>query len=227
MEIDDLKRSWEEQSRKLDAVLRLNTSLLRESALKKASTATARLSWLLMAEILLDLVLCVWLGSFNADHVTEPRFLVPGIVLHLYAIGAMILGIHQWLALKRVDYGAPVLEIQKRLGALRVQRVRATKLILLSVLPLWTPLLIVALKGLLGVDAYAIFSSSWLAANVAFGAAVIPLAVWISKRYADRMERSPLVQRLMRDLAGYNVNAATDFVSSLVRFEEEEQESLA
>jgi hypothetical protein len=143
------------------------------------------------------------------------------VVLHLYVIGTLILGVHQWLALKRIDYGAPVLEIQKRLGALRVQRVRATKLILLSVLLLWTPLLIVTLKSLLGVDAYALFSSSWLAANVALGVAVIPLAVWISKRYADRMERSPLVQRLMRDLAGYNLNAATGFLSSLARFEEE------
>jgi hypothetical protein len=223
MELDDLKRSWEEQGRQLDASLRLNTHLLRESALSKASTATTRLSWLLMAEILLDLVLCVWLGSFNADHITEPRFLIPGIVLHLFAIGSMVLGIHQWLALKRIDYGAPVLEIQKRLGGLRVQRVRATKLILLSVLLLWTPLLIVSLKGLLGVDAYVIFSGAWLAANLALGVAVIPLAVWISKRYADRMERSPLIQRLMRDLAGYNVNAATDFVSSLARFEEEQE----
>lgn len=221
MEIEDLKRSWEDQGRKLDASLRLNTNLLRESALNKASTATARLSWLLMAEILLDLVLCIWLGSFNADHITEPRFLVPGIVLHLYAIGFVILGVHQWLALKRIDYGAPVVAIQKRLGELRVQRVRATKLILLSVLLLWTPLLIVTLKSLFGVDAYALFSSAWLAANVALGVAVIPLAVWISKRYADRMERSPLVQRLMRDLAGYNLNAATGFVSSLARFEEE------
>lgn len=221
MEIEDLKRSWDDQNRKLDASLRLNTTLLRESALGKASTATARLSWLLMAEILFDLVLCLLLGSFNADHVTEPRFLVPGIVLHLFAIGSMALGIHQWLALKRIDYGAPVLEIQKRLGELRFQRVRATKLILLSVLLLWIPLLVVGLKGLLGVDAYAIFSGAWLAANVALGVAVIPLAVWISKRYADRMERSPLVQRLMRDLAGYNVNAATGFLDSLARFEEE------
>jgi hypothetical protein len=222
MEIDDLKRSWEDQSRKLDTSLRLNTTLLRESALNKASTATARLSWLLMAEILLDLVLCVWLGSFNADHYMEARFLIPGIVLHLYAIGSLILGVHQWLALKRIDYGAPVVAIQKRLGELRVQRVRATKLILLTSPLLWTPLLIVGLKGLLGVDAYAIFNSTWLAANLALGVAVIPLAVWISKRYADRMERSPLVQRLMRDLAGYNLNAATGFVSSLARFKEEE-----
>ena len=80
-------------------------------------------------------------------------------------------------------------------------------------------MLIVGLKGLLGVDAYALFSSAWLAANVLFGVAVIPLAVWISRRYADRMKGSPLVRSLMRDMAGYNLNAAMGFLGKLERFE--------
>jgi hypothetical protein len=36
------------------------------------------------------------------------------------------------------------------------------------------------------------------------------------------MGRSPLVQRLLRDLAGYNLNAAAGFLSRLERFAEEE-----
>jgi Sigma-70 region 2 len=100
-------------------------------------------TWMYRIALNVAISLCVWLGSFNGDHFTEVRFLVPGMVLHLYVIGSLILGVHQWLALKRIDYGAPVVAIQKRLGELRVQRVRATKLILLSVLFLWTPLLIV------------------------------------------------------------------------------------
>ena len=44
----------------------------------------------------------------------------------------------------------------------------------------------------------------------------------LARRSADRMERSPLVQRILRDLAGYNLNAAVGFLGSLARFEEEE-----
>ncbi|MFL6237775.1 MAG: hypothetical protein ACJ76N_31955, partial [Thermoanaerobaculia bacterium] len=72
-----------------------------------------------------------------------------------------------------------------------------------------------------GLDAYAIFSGAWLAANVAFGVAVLLMAVWISRRYAERMESSPWLQRLMRNLSGYNLTAAAGFLSSLARFEEE------
>lgn len=55
-----------------------------------------------------------------------------------------------------------------------------------------------------------------------FGVAVIPLAVWISRRQADRMDRSPFFQSLLRDIAGYNLNAAMGFLGSLEQFEEEE-----
>jgi hypothetical protein len=113
-------------------------------------------------------------------------------------------------------------EIQKRMETLRAQRIRATMLTLLGAPLLWTPLLIVGLKGLLGLDAYAILSARYLLANALFGLAVIPLAVWIARRSADRMGRSPLVQRLLRDLAGHNLNAAAGFLSQLERFEAEE-----
>jgi hypothetical protein len=105
--------------------------------------------------------------------------------------------------------------------SLRIERLRAVKITLLASPLIWIPMLIVGLKGFLGADAYALFDHAWLAANLAFGLAVIPLAVWISRRYADRMERSPLVQRVMRDLAGTNLNAAQDYLGRLARFEEE------
>jgi hypothetical protein len=93
-----------------------------------------------------------------------------------------------------------MLRSQEESGGAPKQRIRVTKWTLLSAPLLWTPLLIVALKGQLGLDAYAIFSQSWLAAN---------------------LERSPCIQSLMRDIAGYNLTAAAGFLSSLARFEEE------
>jgi serine/threonine-protein kinase len=221
MNLDDMKQRWEEQDRKLDAVLRLNARLAQASTLSRAETAMRRLSRLLKIEVLLNFGLVLWLGSFLGDHWTEVRFLPPALVLDLGAIALLAAGIHQLIALGNVDYDEPVVTIQKRLGSLRAQRLRATMLTLLVSPLLWIPLLIVGLKGLLGLDAYAIFDHDWLLANVLFGVAVIPVAVWLARRYADRMERSPLVQRLLRDLAGHNLNAAADFLDRLTRFEEE------
>jgi hypothetical protein len=221
MDLDDLKQSWQQQDRKLDAGLRLNTVRLYVTTLKKAETSLRRLSWFLWLDLLIDIPLVVGLGSFIADHISEPRFVLPALLLDVFVIALMGLGIRQLVALGQTDSAAPVISLQKRTESLRIERLRAVKLILLASPLIWIPMLVVGLKGFLGVDAYAIFDHAWLLSNLLFGLALIPLAVWISRRYADRMERSPFVQRLMRDLAGTNLNAAQDYLGRLARFEEE------
>jgi hypothetical protein len=219
MTLDDMKQRWEAQDKRLDTVLRLNTRLLQAPVLGKAESAMRRLARLLGIELLLNFLAVLWLGSFLWDHLSEPRFLLPAAALHLGVIALLGAAIHQLVAIAGLDYSAPIVEIQKRLESLRAQRLRATMLTLLAAPLAWTPLLIVGLESLLGLDAYALFSARYLIANALFGLAVIPLALWVSRRYAERMGRSPLVQRLLRDMAGYNLNAATGFLSRLARFE--------
>jgi flagellar biogenesis protein FliO len=78
--------------------------------------------------------------------------------------------------------------------------------------------------GRRGVDAYKVFGGTVLAVNVLFGLAVIPIAIWVSRKFGDRMGRSPVIQRVMRELAGYNLNAATRFLATLSEFEDEKCE---
>jgi len=220
MDLEDLKQRWQEQDRKLDEVLRLNTRLLQQPVLNRAHTALRWLSLGLWIELGLNFLATLWLGSFLAHHLAEPRFLIPAVTLDLAAILLLAAGIRQLAALRAIDYSAPVVAIQRRLESLRAERIRAVQLTLLFAPLLWTPLLIVALRGLLGLDAYAMFPAGWLLGNLLCGLLVIPLAVGISRRYADRMGRSPWVQRLMRTLAGHSLATATGFLDSLAQFEE-------
>jgi hypothetical protein len=48
---------------------------------------------------------------------------------------------------------------------------------------------------------------------------MIPLAIWGSRKFGDRMGRAPIIRRLMQDLAGYNLNAANRFLATLREFE--------
>ena len=100
-------------------------------------------------------------------------------------------------------------------------RIRTTKWTLLLSPLLWTPLFIVGMKSLFDVDVYAAFGTACLVAHVLFGLVVIGLGLWISKRYAGRMEGSPVMQRLLREISGRNLAAATDFLQSLAEFENE------
>lgn len=222
MELDDLKRTWEEYDKRMDINIRLNTRLLRGSVLGKAEAALKGLSRLLLVELLLSLCGALWLGSFLWEHAAETRFLVPAATLHLYVIAIVITCIRQIVAISQADYSAPIVAIQKRLESLRVERIRTTTWTLLLAPLVWTPFLIVTLKALFDVDVYATFGALWLAANVLLGLLVIAVGVWISRRFAGRMKRSSPLLRLFRDIAGHNLTAATGFLCSLSQFEDEE-----
>jgi len=45
------------------------------------------------------------------------------------------------------------------------------------------------------------------------------LAIWVSRKFGDRVDRSPILQRFMRELAGYNLNAANASLAALSEFE--------
>ena len=221
MNLEDLRDQWMAQNQKLEKSLRLTAAPLRESVSRKASGALSRLSRSIWIELLFNFVAVFLLGSFIADHIREMQFLAPAIVLDLFAIGLIFAGVRQLAALGQVDFDAPILVTQTKLEALGIQRIRATKWILLLAPLLWTPLFIVALKGLFGVDAYAVFPVAWLLMNLLVGVGLIPLMLWISKRLADRFGASPFVQQLMNDIAGRNLTAAKAYLDRLSNFERE------
>ncbi len=222
MELDELKRLWQEQDRKLDASLRLNRRLLEQSVLAKAAASLRRLDRLLWLELVLDLVPVVWLGSFLADHIGQPRFWIPAAALDAFAIGTVVALAREAFGIRSVDYAAPIVEIQRQIEGVRIRRIRATQWTLALSPLLWTPLLVVALKGFLGVDAYAALGGAFLAANVLFGLGVLGLAVWISRRRAERWTGSPMARRLGRALAGQSLADAEAFLGSLGRFAADE-----
>ncbi|MCG8352075.1 MAG: hypothetical protein MI924_30280 [Chloroflexales bacterium] len=222
MDLDALKQSWNEYDRKLDASLRLNRKLLRDIGLNKVETALQRKSRSIAVELGVNTVILILLGMFIAEHITELRFLAPALVLHLFAILDTSVLVRQLIMLRSIDYESPVVAIQKQVELVRIQRLKTTKWILILSPLLWTPLLVVSMKGLFEVDAYAVLSMTWLALNLLFGLAFIPLMIWVARRYADRMQRSPVLQGLMNDIAGRNLNAAMHFLHTVTRFEADE-----
>lgn len=221
MDLDEMKKSWLAHDRRLDASLRLNARLLRANVVGRAETALRRLSWLVAVELVLSVAAVLWLGSFAARHVAEVRFFAPAVVLWMCGVGFSGVLVHQLVAIRGVDYGEPVVAIQTRLESLRVIRLRADLAALVLGPLLWVVALIVLVKGLFGADLYAMVSHQWLLWSVLFGAAFLAAAIWASRRYADRVHHSPVLRRLMRDLAGYNLNHAMDVVRELREFEQE------
>jgi hypothetical protein len=86
---------------------------------------------------------------------------------------------------------------------------------------LWTPLAIVGAQGLFGFDVYRAFGPAWIGANLGFGLAFIPLAIWVTRRCSERFGSSPWFNRLADDIAGRSLATAKEQLDEIVRFEEE------
>lgn len=221
MEIEDIKNRWTESNRNLETCVRLNKVLLQQLNLDKATTLLAWLSRGIAFELIVNVIGIVLLGAFAADHLREPRFLLAAVALDVYAIALVAAGARQLAAINCVDYNEPVVVIQKKLLDLRLTRIRTTLWTLLFAPLMWVPLLIVALRGLLGVDVYAA-GPGWLVANALFGVAVIPLAIFIAKRHGSRLAGFTPMRAVADAIAGRSLAAALDQLAALRRFEEDD-----
>jgi len=221
MDLDELKQQWAEHDRKLEANLSLTRRLLTATKLNRTRSALQRMALFLAFEAAAALAVILLLGSFIGDHITAVRFVIPAVVLDIFQIATLIVLVHQIRIALHVDYSQPIVKIQAQLESLRILSIRTLLWTLVAAPLLWAPLLIVGLKAFLGLDAYTLFSPAYLLANVGVGLAVVFLAIWISKRFGHRMSRSPILQQVMRTLAGYNLNLAAGYLAALSEFESE------
>jgi hypothetical protein len=222
LDLDEMKKQWAEHDRKLDESIRLNRQLLSTARLNGARSAMQRMAAFLGLEAAVQLAVVVALGSFTYEHIAMVRFAIPAAALDVFAIVILIAMVRQIAVGLQIDYDKPIAAIQKQLEDLRVLRIRYIQGIFLTATLAWTPLMIVTLEGFWGLDAYRLFGTAFLVSNLLVGLAIIPLALWLSKTFSDRMGRSPFIQRLMKDLAGYNLNAAAGFLATLSQFEDED-----
>lgn len=221
MDMDELRAKWAEYDRKLETNLRINKNLLHVTYLGKTQSALKRLAVGGIIEAMIHFPVLLWLGSFTYDYRMQMPFFLPGVGLYLFALAGFIVQIRHIALALMMDYNGPIADIQKQLGNLRISHIRLTQRIILTGPLLWVPLQIVLLKGLLGLDAYQLFGTTYLWVNVAVGVAFIPLALWLSKTFVDRLGHLPWVQQFMRDLAGYSLNEASQHLETLATFEEE------
>lgn len=221
MELEEIRDLWAQRNRELEASTRLNTALLQQWNLRAAGTAMKRFGRGVWLELIVNAIGLMLIGSFAADHVHEPRFLVPAVAIGVYAIVLLIACARQLADAGALDYDEPVVAIQQSLERLRIRRIRLTLWTLLFAPLMWLPLLIVTLRGIFGVDAYTALSPSWLVANTLFGFAVIPSAIFLARRYGSRLAAYTPMRRLADQIAGCSLSSALESLDALRRFESE------
>jgi serine/threonine-protein kinase len=218
MNIDELKEKWGAYDRKLDHAIRLNEARVRMIDVRGSLFGVF---WAGAGGLMLNGVAVMLLGDFIAGHLGQPEFWIPALALDGFVVAHIALAVRQLLALQALDYSAPVVTIQRKLAALRLLRVRIVKWTLWLSPLLWTPLLIVGLEGILGLNVYEALPVSYLAANLGFGLAFLAIMMWLARRFAGRLKNSPWLETLMDYLAGRRLTQARLALKEIADFERE------
>jgi hypothetical protein len=218
MELDELRTKWQNQDRQLEQSLRLNRELLSAAKLNSAKSLLRRDAIYAGVEAAMWLVMVIALGRFIADHLRALDLCLSGVAADVMSIGMLIALVQRMVRTSQIDCSQPISTNQKEVETLRILRIRTTKWGALCGALLWIPWLALVAQAIFGVDIYKSASTSWLIGNALFGLALFPLAIWVSKKYGDRMSSSPFIRRLMKDLDGENLSAAQNFLASLREF---------
>lgn len=209
MELQQLQEKWLEQDARL---VRLN---LRVVLLADVKPAVQRMSWLQGANALATMAVIIFLGNFAFENWQSPRFLVAALVLDTLAIVLLSAQVRLIVAASEINYSDSVTVLRRKIEEMRVLRIRTIRWILTLSMLAFTPLLLVAMKVLLNRDAWQVFDRGWLISHAVLGVAMIPLSIWITRRFEHRLPG------FVRELAGTNLNAAIDSLASLTEFETE------
>jgi hypothetical protein len=221
MELDEMKAAWGELGRRLDESLALDRPMLRRLALDRPRSAIRRLIVAVVFDLACGIAAALLVGSFLADHLLVARYAAPALALHAFAIFLIGSAARQLAMIGGLDYAAPVTSIQRRLAELRASRIFTARWGLLLSPLLWTPLAIVAARGLLGIDLYRAFGVPWIAANLALGAAIIPVVIAIARRLADRPTGARWLARLADCLADRSLDEAKREIDAIAQFDGE------
>ena len=218
MELDDLKSAWRELNQKLDRQTELNLRLLREGHVDRARRSLRPLTWGQMAQILAGGLLSLYAGTFWVAHRQVSHLLATGLLMQAYGLAMILVGARTQALLHRLDFGAPVLQIQKQLAELRRFYIVGGLWMGLPWWFLWIPALLMAFMSLFGADLGAKLPALVLLTHLAAGLGGAALTL-LFIQWARR--RPALALKLERSAAGRSLNDVQRALDEIAAFERE------
>jgi hypothetical protein len=217
MELDEMKLAWQGLDRRLEQQHVLNLQMFRDGRLDKLRRGLRPLAWGQAIQMLIGVLGLLVLAPIWIAHWRDPAVLVAGVVIHTYCVGLIIVGAVVQSHVARIDYGAPVLVIQRQL--LQLRRIYAVWGAITVGWPWWfltAPLLIVLTRGAIMRDAP---SAIWI--QLAVGAVGLVATWWFFYRWSRRPERGELARRIDDSTAGGSIRRAYAALEEISRFEQE------
>ena len=219
MELDEMRNAWLSLDRRLERQEALNLATFREGRLDRLRATLRPLLIGRIVQIVAGGVLALAFAPFWLEHLATPHLFVVGASLHLYALMLIVGGARDVYLIRRIDYAAPVVEIQQRIGELRAWLLRSAPVHGTAGCFVWVPFVLWAFMVLFGADVYAHAPEVvyWLLAS-----SVVPFAAMLLVlRWVRRPGRSKWAAMLERSVVGERLTRAQRFLDEIAAFARE------
>jgi len=216
MELDEMKQAWQILNKRFEHQQGFNLQMFRDDRAGKARRRLIPLRWGQGLQIAAGVVLMFLAASFWIDHLAEPHLCAEGLLLHAYGLMLVLTAARNLYLQDRVDFAAPVIDIQKRLAVLRQWRLREALLYGVTGCFVWIPLVLV-LFALLGADVWAeapLVVASFLAGGMACLGLMYGLIRWSLRPGHARLRRA-----LLDSCIGRSVLDTQAMLDEIARFE--------
>ena len=224
MDLEDLKTEWDKRDQALQRSLQTQTRLSRELLVEAQLQKLRSHNGMNAIEFIIYVGFIVFFGATAASSWGHWNVFAATVLLDIWTITMGALTFAERARLGAVDFTAPVLEIQKRLASLKAERARVFQWAFLTGQILWwTPFFLVVFWALLRVDLLdaSAFMRSFVAINIAVGAALIPVLLWAAHLLGAKLANSNIARSMLDSVTGRDLAEAQDIARRLARFDAE------
>ena len=214
MELDELKRAWTKMALRQDGMEALLRMDFHDRRVGAARAALRPLFWGQILQLALGVAFSVWGGTFWATHFQPLHLLACGLLVHGYGLLLIVFAARNLYLIRRVDYAAPVVDIQRSIAELRAFRVRVEAPVN-AVLGcfIWIPVLWMNLAWY-GIDLWSPGFILWALACGLIGLAAVAVVVWAMRQFGYG-------HKIENESAGKSVVRAQAVLDEITRFERE------
>ena len=218
--LEELRNEWSEHGRRVEDLLKLSAAHVNDDWIEQQRKSVLKLGQFAVFNIALWVAAIALLGMFLGKHWVQPDLFATALLLDVWVITPGVVHLRQQRALWNLDFGLPLLELQTRLAALRIARIRSFNVALLTgQIVWWIPFVVVVFSAVFDVNLYQSATFRAFAAwNVGLGIAFIPLAIGLSRRFGERLSGSSALRHLADSIAGRDMAAAHAYLGKLRRF---------